>query len=213
MGRRPVLEVRELWAGDPTAPACRGVDLALWPGSVTAVLGGPGAGKSQLLRCMGLDFAPLSGHILLHGVDITGLAPDRRRRLRTEAIELVHPPAPADEPDRTIPATRGGVVLAATRPTVPIAGMRQRIQIAKALTRRSDALLLDEPLIGLDEAVRTRILELVDRLRTNAHTAILVATRHEEVAVELADHVVVLEHGTVAGRGHPDDLLGGRRSA
>jgi len=136
-GRRPVLEARDLWAGDPVAPACRGVDLAARAGEVLVVLGGPGAGKSQLLRCLGLDFAPLSGAVLLHGIDIAGVSPERRRRLRTEAIELAHPPAPDGDPDPTASTPTTGFVLGTRRPkTLPVAGMRQRIQIAKALTRR-----------------------------------------------------------------------------
>jgi ABC-type glutathione transport system ATPase component len=214
MGRRPVLEVRDLWAGDPTAPACRGVGLALRAGAVVAVLGGPGAGKSQLLRCMGLDFAPLSGSILLHGVDIAGVTPERRRRIRTEAIELVHPPAPDDAPDPTVPGARTGIVLGAARPaTVPVAGMRQRIQIAKALTRRADALLLDEPFAGVDDHVRARIVELVDRLRANADTAVLVATRDRDVAADIAYEVVVLDRGEIVDAGPTDEILSDRRSA
>jgi ABC-type multidrug transport system ATPase subunit len=214
MGRRPVLEVRDLWVGDPAAPACRGVSLSLRAGAVAAVLGGPGAGKSQLLRCIGLDFAPLSGSILLHGVDIAGVNPERRRRIRTEAIELVHPPAPDDAPDPTVPGARAGIMLGAARPaTVPVAGMRQRIQVAKALTRRTDALLLDEPFAGVDDHVRARIVELVDRLRVNGDTAVLVATRDRAVAADVADDVVLLDRGEIVGAGPADEILPGRRSA
>jgi putative phosphonate transport system ATP-binding protein len=209
MGRRPYLEVRDLWVGDPATPACRGVNLAVHGGSVVVVLGDTGAGKSRLLRCIGLDFAPLSGSILLHGVDITGMSTDRRRRLRTDAIELVHPPAASHEADPTVPAPAGGVVLGvARRATVPVAGMRQRIQIAKALTRRTDVLLLDEPFLGVEDHVAERILELIDRLRANGDTAVLVASRDPEVARLTADEVVVLHAGAVVEQGAADDVLG-----
>jgi ABC-type glutathione transport system ATPase component len=224
MSRRPSLEVRDLWVGEPDAPAVRGVDVAVPAGSVVAVLGGAGAGKSRLLRCIGLDFAPLAGSILLHGVDIAGVSPDRRRRLRTDAIELVHPPA--DGADPTVPGPPGGVVLGAVRrSTVPVAGMRQRIQIAKALTRRTDVLLLDEPLLGVEDYVAERILELVDRLRANGDTAVLVASRDPAVAEAMADEVVVLDDGAIVESGPVDEvlddpnhprtaaLLGARRSA
>jgi ABC-type glutathione transport system ATPase component len=214
MRRRPSLEVRDLWAGEPDAPTVRGVDLAVPAGVVMAVLGGAGAGKSRLLRCIGLDFAPLSGSILLHGVDIAGVAADRRRRLRTDAIELVHPPAPSDMADPTVPGPSGGVVLgAARRSTVPVAGMRQRIQIAKALTRRTDVLLLDEPLLGVEDQVTDRILELVDRLRANGDTAVLVASRDPAVAEAMADEVVVLDDGAIVGRGTVDEVLDDPRTA
>ncbi|HUO47521.1 MAG TPA: ATP-binding cassette domain-containing protein [Acidimicrobiales bacterium] len=208
MGRRPSLEVRDLWAGDRDAPAVRGVSLAVHAGSVVVVLGGPGAGKSRLLRCVGLDFAPLSGSILLHGVDIAGVSPDRRRRLRTDAIELVHPPAAPDQDDPTVPPPAGGVVLGpARRATVPVAGMRQRIQIAKVLTRRTDVLLLDEPLLGVEHHVCDRILDLVRRLRATGDTAVLVASRDPEVARLVADEVVVLQAGAVVEQGPADEVL------
>jgi len=211
MRRRPPLEVRDLWVGDPDDPACRGVSLVAPAGVVVVVLGGPGAGKSQLLRCLGLDFPPLSGSILLHGVDIAGVSPDRRRRLRTDAIELVHPPVAGNGPDPTVPAPAAGVVLGTARRTVPVAGMRQRIQIAKALTRRTDVLLLDEPLLGVEEYAGERIVELIDRLRANGDTAVVAASRDAGVAELLADEVVVLDDGQVVEAGRIDDVLGNPR--
>ena len=180
---RPVLEVRELWVGEGPAAACRGVSLAVGPGQVVAVLGTEGAGKSQLLRCIGLDFPPTSGTVLLHGVDVTGSTGDRRRELRARAIELVHPPAPPGSDDTTVPSARAGVFLGAARPaTVPVAGMRQRIQIARAITRGTDVLLLDEPFADVEAHVRRRILELLARVRIETETGVIVATRDSAVA-------------------------------
>jgi peptide/nickel transport system ATP-binding protein len=85
--------------------------------------------------------------------------------------------------------------------------MRQRIQIAKALTRRTDVLLLDEPLLGVEDHVTDRILELVDRLRANGDTAVLVASRDPGVAEAMADEVVVLDDGAVVESGPLDDVL------
>ena len=152
-------------------------------GQVLAVLGGEGAGKSQLLRCIGLDFPPSSGAIVVQGVDVTGATSERRRQLRARSIELVHPPAPAGEPDLTVPGSRAGLLIqAGRRTTAPVAGMRQRIQIAKALSQGADVLLLDEPFVGVEHGVRTRIVELLERLRTETGTAVVVASRDPEVA-------------------------------
>ena len=142
-----------------------------------------GPGKSQLLRCIGLDFPPASGSVLVQGVDVTGASSERRRQLRARSIELVHPPAPDGVRDLTVPGTRAGVLIqAGPRATAPVAGMRQRIQIAKALAQGADVLLLDEPLVGVEHGVRARILELLQRLRTETATAVVVATRDPEVA-------------------------------
>jgi len=184
------------------------VSFAAQSGEVVCVLGGEGAGKSQLLRCIGLDFAPTSGKVLLNGTDVSGLRGERRRELRARSIELVHPPAPEGVPDHTVPGARNGLVMSGSRrTTVPVAGMRQRIQIAKALTQRADVLLLDEPLAGVDAPVRARVLELLERLRSGGATAVVVATRDPEVARLVADRVVVLDDGEVIESGPADEVL------
>jgi len=203
---RPVLEIRDLWVGPPPA-ACRGVNLAVNASEAVAVLGGPGAGKSQLLRCLGLELAPSSGSVLLNGIEVTRSTGDHRHELRTRAIELVHPPIPAEEQAPTVPGTRAGVVLGERRATVPVAGMRQRIQIARAFTQGVAVLLVDEPFAGIDHGVRGRIQELLHRARTEAATAVVVATRQAEVARQLADRVAVLHEGEVIESGPTEGVL------
>lgn len=223
---RAVLEARDLevWRGD--TPVLRGLSLQAGAGEVVVVVGGPGAGKSTLLRCLGLDFPPRAGTILLHGADITAVTPQRRRSLRSRAIELVHPPAPDGVPDHTVPAGRAGMLLRGPGPeAVPVAGMRQRVQIAKALTATHDVLMLDEPLAGVDGDARDRIIELLQRLRRETRVAVIVATRDVDVAGLLADRVAVLSGGRIVESGtvvqvlasprhdHTRSLLEGRRSA
>jgi len=203
---RPVLEVRDLYVGSGETAACRDISFTVEAGQVLCLLGGEGAGKSQLLRCIGLDFAPVSGSVLVRGVDVTGATSERRRQLRARSIELVHPPAPAGVRDLTVPGTRTGLLLQAGRQSAPVAGMRQRIQMAKALSQGADVLLLDEPLAGVEHGVRVRIMELLERLRTEATTAIVVATRDPEVARALADQILVLQ-GEMVEMGQADQIL------
>ncbi len=203
---RPALEVRELCVGSGDAAACRDINFAVGAGQVLGILGGEGAGKSQLLRCIGLDFPPLSGSVLVQGVDVTGATSERRRQLRARSIELVHPPAPDGVRDLTVPGTRAGVLIP-SGPTAPVAGMRQRIQIAKALAQGADALLLDEPFVGVEHGVRGRILELLRRLRTETQTAVVVASRDPEVVRWLADEILVLDEGEVVEQGPAAQIL------
>lgn len=192
---RPVLEIRDLCVGSGETAACRDVSFSVEAGQFLGILGGEGAGKSQLLRCIGLDFPPSSGSIVVQGIDVTGAPSERRRQLRARSIELVHPPAPAGERDLTVPGTRAGLLIPAGRAprTAPVAGMRQRIQIAKALSQGADVLLLDEPFVGVEHGVRARIVELLERLRTETETAVVVASRDPEVARVLADEILVLD--------------------
>lgn len=190
---RPVLEIRDLSVGSGDTTACRDISFTVEGGQVLCLLGDEGAGKSQLLRCIGLDFAPASGSISVLGVDVTGATSERRRQLRARSIELVHPPAPAGVRDLTVPGSRTGILLRAGRGAAPVAGMRQRIQMAKALSQGADVLLLDEPLLGVEHGVRVRILELLERLRSGTGTAVVVATRDPEVARVVADEILVLD--------------------
>jgi ABC-type glutathione transport system ATPase component len=98
-------------------------------------------------------------------------------------------------------------VLGERRATVPVAGMRQRIQIARAFTQGVAVLVVDEPFAGIDHGVRGRIQELLHRARTEVGTAVVVATRQAEVARQLADRVVVLHEGEVIESGPTDGVL------
>lgn len=205
---RPVLEVRELCVGSGNTAACRDISFAVEAGRTLAILGSEGAGKSQLLRCIGLDFAPVSGSVVIQGVDVTGATSERRRQLRARSIELVHPPAPDGVRDQTVPGSRAGLLIQAGQgASAPVAGMRQRIQIAKALSQGADVLLLDEPFVGVEHGVRARILELLRRLRTESGTAVVVASRDPEVARWLADDIVVLDNGEVVEAGPATQIL------
>lgn len=223
---RTVLELRRISVVRDGVSVLRDVSFEAAPRQVVVVLGEEGAGKSTLLRCIGLDFAPSSGRVLLDGVDVTGSSGEARRQLRSRRIELVHPPAPDGVVDRTVPRERSGMVLGgAGSGTVPVAGMRQRIQIAKVLTAGYRLLLLDEPFAGVDPEARGRIFDLLHRLRSETEVAVVVASRSIEVAGALADTVVVLRDGEVVESDsaarilsaprhpHTRSLLAQRRSA
>jgi ABC-type glutathione transport system ATPase component len=205
---KTVLELRHIDVVRDGTAVLRDVSFEAASRHVVVVIGEEGAGKSTLLRCIGLDFAPTSGRVLLDGVDVTGTSGEARRQLRSRRIELVHPPAPDGVVDHTVPSERSGMLLANAAPgTVPVAGMRQRIQIAKALTAGYRLLLLDEPFVGVDSDARGRIFDLLYRLRSETEVAVVVASRSIEVAGALADTVVVLREGEVVETGSAARVL------
>jgi putative phosphonate transport system ATP-binding protein len=232
----PVLEVRDLTVRYGNQVGCEGVSFDLDAGEVLGIVGESGSGKSTVLSCVNLDRPPTSGHILLDGVDVTGATGTRRRRLRAESLGIVYQ-TPQQGLDLTVSAggnvalrllaagarrfepvrTRAAelhesVELPAERLDVPAraysGGMRQRVQLAKALANSPRVLLLDEPTSGLDVSVQARILDLVRRLHEETGLAMLLVSHDLAVIGMLADRVLVMRGGHVVEVGLADQILG-----
>ena len=218
------LDVSELWKGYGQAPVLRGVDLAVPAGSLTAVLGLSGCGKTTLLRVIvGFERAE-RGSVTLAGVTLedghTFVAPERR------SIGYV-PQEGALFPHLTVEANvgfglsrrerRGDTVrellemvgiadLSRRMPHELSGGEQQRVALARALARKPQALLLDEPFSSLDASLRTRVREDVHALlRAQGVTTVLV-THDQEEALSLADSVAVLRDGRIVQQGSPSAL-------
>jgi iron(III) transport system ATP-binding protein len=218
------LAVTDLWKGYAGEPVLRGVQLEVQAGSLTAVLGLSGCGKTTLLRVIaGFERAQrgrvaLASRVLDDGRSY--VAPERR------SIGYV-PQEGALFPHLTVEANVGfglprrerrGAAVAELLEMVGIAplarrlphqlsgGEQQRVALARALACRPQVLLLDEPFSSLDASLRTRVREEVQALlRAQGVTTVLV-THDQEEALSLADAVAVLRDGTIVQRGTPAEL-------
>ncbi len=218
-----------------TVRGCSSVDLEVYPGEVLGIVGESGSGKSTVLACANLDLAPSSGCVVLAGADVTGVGGSRRRRLRTEVLGIVYQtPQQGLELDLTAggniasrPLAAGwrsyakvrerafelqsAVELPEDRLDVCVrdfsGGMRQRVQLAKALANSPQLLLLDEPTSGLDVSVQARILDLVRRLQRELRMAMMVVSHDLGVIRMLADRVLVMHQGRVIEHGLTDQVL------
>jgi NitT/TauT family transport system ATP-binding protein len=187
--------------------ALDGVNLAVEPGQIVALIGPNGSGKSTLLRVIAGLLAPDAGSAAIDGRPIDG--PDARVGLvfqeprllpwRTTAsnvaypLELagVAPPARAAKVHELL-ATVGLEAAAAQIPSQLSGGMRQRAALARTLALEPEVLLLDEPFSALDELTRERLnLELL-AITTRTPTTVVVVTHSVQEAIFLADRVVVL---------------------
>jgi putative phosphonate transport system ATP-binding protein len=216
--------------------ACREVSLTVHAGEVVGVVGESGSGKSTLLACANLDLAPQGGRVVIEGVDVTGVRGSARRRVRAEALGIVYQ-TPQQGLDLAVSAggnvavrllaagqrayepMRGratGLLASMELPVERIdapagafsGGMRQRVQIAKALATSPAVLLLDEPTSGLDVSVQARILDLIRRVHLNTGVALLVVSHDLAVIRMLADRVLVMRGGRVVEEGIADQVLG-----
>ncbi|MGK7867957.1 ATP-binding cassette domain-containing protein [Falsiroseomonas sp. E2-1-a20] len=219
--------------------AVRGVDLAVHAGEAVALVGGSGSGKTTLGRAMLRLVEPSGGRILFRGQDISrtrgpGLLPFRLAcqivfqdpyssldpRMRVAQI--------VDEPLRLVPglstverlhrvdAMLDAVGLAgfgARHPHALSGGQRQRVAIARALVRRPDFIMADEPVSALDMTIQKQILTLLRDLQ-KAHGLACLFISHDLAAVgEIADRVVVMQHGQVVEEGGRDQVFDAPRHA
>jgi iron complex transport system ATP-binding protein len=226
----PILEARDLvfdYAG--SLRALDGVDLALRPGDLTAVIGPNGSGKSTLVKLLGGLLEPTAGRVLLQGVPPRSLPP--RDRARAVALVPQFLPALPDVLVRDFVATgryariaRFASASAADRDAVaraleqcdaadlgprPMAelsgGQRQRVLVARALAQEAPVLLVDEPTSGLDPEHQLRVLELV--AATSGDRAALFVTHDLNLAGQFARAVVLLDRGRVAAAGSVESVL------
>jgi len=192
----------------------RGVDLAISPGEIVALVGPSGSGKSTLLNCAGMLTTPTTGSVQILGRDVHSASARQRRRLWADTIgylfqdfaliegssiranlEVAFGPALTLAARRTrrdrIRTSLKDVGLG-DREREPVyrlsGGEQQRVSIARLLAKRPAVILADEPTGSLDDANAEHVLGHL-RALANAGAGVLVAT-HSNLVVRHADRVV-----------------------
>ena len=212
---------RSFSQGGETIDVLRGVDLAIMPGEIVALLGPSGSGKSTLLQAVGLLEGGFGGAIAIAGVDCGGLDGDARTAVRRDHLGFVYqfhhllPDFTAEEnvilpqlvagraPD--VAAARaqdllGQLGLGARlhhRPAQLSGGEQQRVAVARALANAPRLVLADEPTGNLDEATADKVLAAFLALVRGAGSAALIATHNERLAARM-DRVVRLHEGRLS---------------
>jgi iron(III) transport system ATP-binding protein len=218
------LSVAGLWKGYAGAPVLRGLDLEVQAGSLTAVLGLSGCGKTTLLRVVaGFEQAErgsvsLSPRTLDDGH--TYVAPEKRDigYVPQEGALFPHLSVEANVGFGLTRRERRGKTVGELLEMVGIAplarrlphelsgGEQQRVALARALACRPRVLLLDEPFSSLDASLRTRVREEVQALLREQGVTTVLVTHDQEEALSLADTVAVLRDGTIVQQGTPAEL-------
>jgi putative ABC transport system ATP-binding protein len=212
-------------AGEGTE-ALRGVDLAVRPGEMLAIIGPSGSGKSTLMAIIGCLDRPTAGTYHLAGRDVTRLADDELSAVRNrqigfvfqsfnllpratvaENVELPLIYAGASRKDRRRRALEKLDVVGLGhrthhRPNAISGGEAQRVAIARALINDPRLVLADEPTGNLDSRVGSEILDLFRRLNRERGVTLAIVTHDPHVAAR-CDRVVELLDGLVVGDGVP----------
>jgi sulfate transport system ATP-binding protein len=200
------------------------VSVEVPAGSLTALLGPSGGGKSTLLRIIAGLESPDAGDVLIESRNMTGVTPQERgvgfvfqhyaafkhMTVRDNvAFGLRIRKRPKAEVSRRVDELLGLVQLtqfAKRYPSELSGGQRQRMALARALAVEPSVLLLDEPFGALDANVREELRAWLRRLHEEMPVTTLFVTHDQEEAMELADQIVVISHGNVEQAGTPTQL-------
>jgi energy-coupling factor transport system ATP-binding protein len=219
----PIADVRGLVAAYGSEPVLRGIDLAISPGEVVAVMGRNGAGKSTLLATLAGLRKPRTGTATINGV-----APyDQDPRQASRVVGLV-PQTPSDllyaetvaaecyQSDRDADASRGTTRALLDRIAANIPGdihprdlsegQRLALALSIVLAASPPVVLLDEPTRGLDYPAKGRLTSVLREYAARGH-AVVVATHDVELAADLATRTIVLADGDIVADGPTREVV------
>lgn len=203
--------------GEVRVTALRGIDLALYEGEFVVFLGPSGSGKSTLLNILGGLDVPSSGEVRFRDHDLTVDDDDALTRFRRDHVGFVF------QFYNLIPSLTAleNVALVADIAANPLSpedalqlvglgdrmshfpsqlsgGEQQRVAVARAISKRPEVLLCDEPTGALDVRTGVVVLEAIERANRELGTTTVVITHNAAIAA-MADRVVTLSDGRIAG--------------
>ena len=213
MSTPPAIRVQGLTKSFNELEVLRGVDFEVAPGSIFALLGSNGAGKTTVVRILSTLLKADAGTVEVNGFDVATSAADVR-----ESISLTGQFAAVDE----ILTGRENLVLVARLWHLPNAGaiaddllrrfsltdaggrrvatysggMRRRLDIAMSLIGTPPVIFLDEPTTGLDPQARIEVWQAVEELAAGG-TTVLLTTQYLDEAEHLADRIAILHEGRI----------------
>jgi putative ABC transport system ATP-binding protein len=213
---------RTFGSGDTAVHALRGISLTVGEGQLVAVRGRSGSGKTTLLNVIGGLDVPTGGTVHVAGQDVTAMAERERVMLRRGTVAFIFQsfglipmlsasenvgiplritgtdPREREERVRLLLSVVGLEEHARQRPNELSGGQQQRVAIARALAGRPRLLIADEPTGQLDSETGRQIMRLLRTVVRSEGITALVAT-HDALLTDLADDVLTLEDGRLAG--------------
>jgi len=221
-----MLEVSGLTTNYGSISALRDASVSVSAGEVVGLIGPNGAGKTTLLGSIAGLLTPTSGSVKFNGVDVTGHPPEKMLRAGLALVpehRRIFTDMTVDENLRIggvtqTPADRAED-LEEMRDLFPVLGEKsdtaagflsggeaQQLAIARALMSRPTLLMMDEPSLGLAPQLVNAVFELIETLRKNGRT-LLIVEQNATRMLEVADRAYVLRSGAVVATGTGAELL------
>lgn len=218
------VELRAVCAGYGRVEALHSVNLGVPHGSMFALLGANGVGKTTILRAMSGLLRPWSGSVLVHGHDVTGAS---AADLACAGMRLVpeghgvYPRLTVDDHLRV--ATHLGVSISELRDRVysrfPLLGQRrqqlagtlsggeqQMLGLARALATNPKVLLVDELSMGLAPAIVSELYNDLARIAQHEALTVVLVEQFARTVLAIADFAAVVAGGVVVAAGRPDEI-------
>ncbi|MGI8610073.1 MAG: ABC transporter ATP-binding protein [Candidatus Dormibacteria bacterium] len=211
------IEVRGLRKSYPKLQVLNGVDFEVASGSIFALLGSNGAGKTTIVRILATLLKPDDGTATVNGFDVLSQAARVRKSISLtgqfaavdeiltgrENLVMIGRLRRVENPRRVADdlLERFGLADAAGRRVSAYSGgMRRRLDIAMSLIGDPRIIFLDEPTTGLDPEGRIEVWRVIQNL-ADSGTTVLLTTQHLEEAEKLADRIAILHQGTIIASG------------
>jgi ABC-type sugar transport system ATPase subunit len=220
----PHVELRNVTKRYGHVTAIQDLTMTADKGSFTALLGPSGCGKSTLLRMIAGLEQITAGRCFIDGVDVTDTPPAKRRIAMVFQSYALYPHMTVRDNiafslsiagasrkvqhERALEAAR---ILQLEpyldrRPAELSGGQRQRVAIGRALVRKPEVFLFDEPLSNLDAKLRVQMRFELAKLHADLGTTMIYVTHDQTEAMTLADTIVVLDKGRISQIGSPLEL-------
>ena len=207
-----------------SSPRSTGVDLAIREGEFFSLLGPSGCGKTTTMRMIAGFEEPTRGSVYLHGVDVTGVPPNKRdvnmvfqsyalfphmNVYENVAFGLKRKKVPGPEIRRRVGEMLEIVDLTGRekrRPRELSGGQQQRVALARALVNGPRALLLDEPLGALDLKLRQAMQIELKRIQREVGITFVYVTHDQGEALTMSDRIAVMNDGVIEHLGSPREI-------
>jgi len=221
-GQAPAIHVQGLEKSYKKLEVLRGVDFDVERGSIFALLGSNGAGKTTIVRILSTLLKADAGTASVNGFDVAAHAADVRESISLtgqfaavdeilsgrENLVLIAQLRHVKDPGKTADELLARFSLtdaAARKVSTYSGGMRRRLDIAMSLIGNPPVIFLDEPTTGLDPQARLEVWQAVKELAGHG-TTVLLTTQYLDEAEQLADRIAILGEGRIIVNGTLDEL-------